>query len=294
MSWVEQGVRFTDCRGASSAVSLIGWLVVDFRPPWPYFAQHVIGPSLAALGWAATVIRGLRRDIASARRLALSVLCLLSLIALVASAGYLSIQRPPLAFGPLTLSIYSAIAAAALWRAEVLLADACILIGLLAVLLAAAEDCALFADCPHLLASPPALGVAALLAGAVFALLRRRFCARLIASIAEDRRHYDCEWREVLALTGSEAALRELDALARAAPAGPVRHLLPSRREPSPAPRALRRTGSSVAAPSLPGAFRSAVSSFSVSFRSAIFAPWADGIGDEGPVTSLDQLYAQA
>ncbi len=54
---------------------------------------------------------------------------------------------------------------------QVLLADACAAIGLLLILLSAAEDCALLPDCPHLLAQPPVVGAAALLAGAPPAIL---------------------------------------------------------------------------------------------------------------------------
>jgi hypothetical protein len=57
---------------------------------------------------------------------------------------------------------------------QVLLADTCAAIGLLLILLSAAEDCALLPDCPHLLARPPFVGAAALLAGAPPAPARRR------------------------------------------------------------------------------------------------------------------------
>jgi hypothetical protein len=293
--WVVQGVRFLNWRSAISASQSSGRLVVDFRPTWPYFAQYVVGPCLASIGWAATVLYGLYRDIASARLLALFVLHFLSLTFLVAAAGYFATDRPLLAFGPLVSTVNSAIAAATLWRAGVLLADACALIGLLTIVLAVVEDCALFRDCTHLLASPPVFGAAALAAGAGFILLRRRFCARLLAGVADDRRHFARDWRELLDLPGSEAALRELDALASAAPAAAPRHLLPCSRgpAPTPAPAALLRRSSSSALPqSTPGPFRRAASTFSMSLSA--FSPWADGGGDDVPVTSLDQLYAQA
>jgi hypothetical protein len=123
LRWVEQGVRFLRRRTTGPA-PVGGRLTVDFRPPWPYYAQFVLGPCLAALGWAATMLCGLQRDVASARHLAMAVLCLLALTFAVAAAGYLALGRPPLAIGPLVATAAAAAAAAALWRAEVPLAPA--------------------------------------------------------------------------------------------------------------------------------------------------------------------------
>ncbi len=129
---------------------------------------------------------------------------------------------------------------------------------------------------------------------------------------------------QLLALPGTDAALRELDALAVSAPAAPPRHLLPARRAPEPpppgplpsSPAGFRRAASSFSAPppaaaaagfigrtlsSEPGvavgmSFRRTASTFSALSLSlgGVFSSWPDGGAGVAPVTGLDQLYAQA
>jgi hypothetical protein len=211
-----------------------GKMIVNFRPPWPFYVHHVVSPCVAAVSWVATLLCARFRTVAAARHVALASLAALAIICAAATAGYLVAGRSREAASPLVSCGCAALVAGVLWRAEPLLAEAMVLVG--AVLLAStaervATPCAFLDGCQAALRSaPPVTGPALLAAGVALLLLRRSFCLALRRGVAADGEFYDREWAVFLAAPGAEDALLAAEAGAAAlrsyAP-GAARHYLP-------------------------------------------------------------------
>jgi hypothetical protein len=296
-TWDESGFHNLDHGGATVTD---GKMVVRFRPPWPFYVICIVSPCIGAVAWAVTLLCARFRSVAAARRVALASLTALTIICAAAAAGYALIGRTREAAAPLVSCGCAALVAAALWRAEPLLAEAAVLAGVLCTAERVATSCAVFDDCAAALrAAPPVTGPTLAAAGAALVLLRRGFCLALRRGVAADGAFYDREWAVFLAAPGAEDALlaAEAGAAALCACAPPAaRHYLPTVRPAADgdggAGGSFIGSGSGGEEGGRPSSFRLGPGPlWTLSFQRL---GSLGGGPDRAPVGSLDVLYAQA
>jgi hypothetical protein len=262
-------------------------ITFDSQPAWPLLVETAVPGLLIGISLLALALFGARGLAHLGARTAAVACALLALSFATAAAGYAALGRPLDAFLPAVNLLASAALAFAIAFDERRLPSALLAAGALAVAGRVAQDTA-YADGARLLAQPPYLSAALLLAGGALLALRRRSLARALRGVSADAARYDAEWAAGAANPAHAAALARIDALATAlsAAARPAaaRHLLRARTRPAAA------ADSPLAWARSPGLSASRSFRFSNKDLSAL-----DRDGPEAlPVASLDQLYAQA
>ena len=320
----------TGPRFLSGAAPLPSALRFDFRAPWPLFADAVVTDILFALACWATAACGAHARLRAGGRerlhstVFLLWCALLALLSLVVGVGYLTVGLPRESVPPLADCTVYCLLAAALAAAEARFFDAMLAAAAYTLCARALTDCGLFGDCGNLAAQPPLRPLLFAAVGLVFAGLRRRYLRRVVASVRGDYEQLEADWRRAAAAAAPTGALQRLaddvDALAAGCHPALARQL--NRRHPG-APSVDRltasfstnlepargdadaRLGSGVGGAAL-AALLSGLRAAGLARRRAAWPPgppagasapgsWEAAPVDPGsPVTSLDQLYAQA
>jgi hypothetical protein len=261
----------------------------DFRFPWPFAFDTLLSTLLLALGCLLVAACGIMARPAHGRAVLLAFCQVLSLNQLVVFLGYLSGGDVNESFSPLVYCLFYLALSLVMQFRETQLFVWVSGLAMAAIFARLLEDCAIFTDCSHWAASPPTSSIAFLAAGLFLTLSRERFLARCVAAVIDDSHRYAAAWERVLADPGEAAALEQIRATvervaSRLPPAADVRQRMPS------------------------GGTTRADSCFSGRGNGDSIQVRRDGGGGGSetklepppqqqqllPVTSLDQLYAQA
>ena len=294
--WTLYGLRFIDS-GIDGCLNSISY---DYHQPWPLFFNEesvlfllISGSSI--LGASVFAFHSLQ---VAAKSVIVSMLLNLAVILLVSFVGFLSMGMSKEAFHPACCCLGCILLAVGLafrdrWLCEYLLG-----FGLYFLAARAANDCAVFADCPYLLAQPPVVQAAFTLIGAYYVWRRRRLVRRIMGGVALDWEVLSRAWAALSECRENSEALARLQALTRkfGAPcAARPRQLNRTRRGRGPgngrAPRGDRLHSDDGSVRRL-SSFRAAERSEpeGASFEVPATAPNTAG----APVKSVCQLYSQA
>jgi hypothetical protein len=303
---VPSGVRFF---GTSSG--MYGRLkIYDFRVPWPLMLVSSATSFAFACGYGGLLLLRYSGFAHRSRHLLFLTFLALAALNLTAGLGYLSLGLSRESFYPFWIFCICAALASVLWLAEWALFETLAALAALACLGRCAEDCLLFDDCPHWSHDPPLAWMLLLMACAVFLSWRTRLLIAITSTrMKVDRDFHRETWRKIAETEGDALArIGALSACANAACAAQhleARHynrMRKLRQLPPPPPP----TASARGQPNMPA--EPAGPSTSPSANSATERAPADGyelidshkntepgsIDRARPVSSLDQLYAQA
>jgi hypothetical protein len=290
-----------------------GHLRADYRPPWPWFLQHVLDPAALSAGCLTIVAFGVFRlpDLGTATTVA--VMAALAANALACAGGHLAQGRPRAAFEPAALGAQYLCAAAFVRFAEARFAETFAAIGLAGCTAWLVTDCGVYDDAGYLPRHPPAVALCFLAMGGAVLLLRWRYWRRAMRGVGPDRTAYDSEWRRAeAAAPGAGDALAALaaatDRLAAACSPALARHYNRRRIGSDPPWRAAAVAGARLGGGSSSswgrgsrggsswGSLKS-ILRFSTEAARAHFHVPRSVVGSkdlDSPVGSADQLYAQA
>jgi hypothetical protein len=281
-------------------------MTFDHRAPWPLMLAGVIQPILQAALFLALSISGWTNRRASLGGI-VTVICLilLALVAALSGIGYALLQLPTESIVPLLSSVcYLAVASSiSLFPSRLVHTIAASTSALL--LIRVAIDCALFQDPANLAADPPYPLLLCLVSSGAILATRRRRAALARRDARPDRALFDSAWHAAAASAGSDGFAPALARLAAAAEC--ARRACPDER-----PRQLNRRRLAMNSEDGTTACefdddenfivrRGSGGDDLEDGESALWRPSDPACGTaagepdpSSPVTSLDQLYAQA
>ena len=145
---------------------------------------------------------------------------LLALLSLIVGVGYLTLGLGRDSIPPLSDCTVYCLLAAALAAAEVRFFDVMRVAAIYSVCVRILTDCGLFNDCGYLAAQPPLEPLVLAVVGFAFVRLRRRYLRRVIASVRGDYEQREADWRRAAAAASPTGALLKLADAVEAMAAG--------------------------------------------------------------------------
>ena len=277
--WNPSGVQFLrGCVPTKQAFDL------SYFPPWPWFLYTLLDPIFMSLLCIGSGSCGIMMYLDLGRSVCVGILSLLFLNAAISAIGFASLGLPRQVFSPSVNSIIYLLLACTIRYADAYLIDAFTCLTTLSFASTILDACALSDDCSNLLEDPPIASATFAVLGALFVHLRRRFHRNLVARVGPSQAAGDSNWE--LVTTSEPGALNDLAAVCHELSA-------PAPRRPRQLNRLRACEGGRVDS-SFKFSFRRipAFTSFICDTEGREMVP---GELDEGrPITSLDQLYAQA
>ena len=222
--FVPMGVRFLSAQGVPAARQ-----AADFSPPWPLVQANAVDSVLFALGCLLCAFCGAFRRTAQARTLLTWACFLLAINGIAAGVGLMALGLRRDALVPLTDGAIYALMVASLAHAERYFFDCLRFSSLFALLFRLLHSCTLYQDCAYLAQDPPVRDILVFAAGFTFILLRDRFLFGSMDAVVADRERADARWTglvaDPVAYVGSRALVALAEELADACAAKPARHL---------------------------------------------------------------------
>ena len=244
----------------------------DYRAPWPFVCDTLLSSLILAVSCLSIAACGVSAAVPLGRAVLIGGCQTLSLNQLSVFVGYLILGDQRSAFSPAVYFIFYLVLSLVIRFHETQLFAWMTTLALASMLARFLEDCSLYGDCSYWVQTPPVSSAAFLALGLLLLISRKRFLSRCVAAVADDAHRYDAAWACVLADSADLGALQQIcEATERIA--GPLPTALIRQRLPRP----------KLSRPSSDGSFQSH------GLREGKMAAQLSA-----PVTSLDQLYAQA
>ena len=206
--WTSRSVRFL-----STTMTPRETITFDYRPPWPWYFEHVLVWFLIGVCLSGAGVSGKYCTTSTIQRATICGCVLLACVHLIAMAGYVSLRlfrEASFAAAQTSLWIFSLVA---FIPTSAFFEEVLCLLGAAALLVRGVSDCLVFGDCENLTVTPPTVEVAMLFLGCLLVAFKYQQLLGIIRRMEPEMASYNAAWQNMLAREGVEEELRRLDAM---------------------------------------------------------------------------------